>query len=129
MQLGIFSKVFERSSLQDTVAAVVEHGFAVVQFDLVCAGLESMPAAISDEQADEIRREHAAHGIAMSAVSGTFNMIHPDVRQRADGLASLKTIIAAARPMGTSVVTLCTGSRDPHNMWRRHPDNDTPAAW
>jgi sugar phosphate isomerase/epimerase len=26
-------------------------------------------------------------------------------------------------------VTLCTGSRDPQSMWKRHPDNDTPAAW
>ena len=27
------------------------------------------------------------------------------------------------------MITLCTGSRDPDNMWRRHPDNDTPEAW
>ncbi len=129
MQLAIFSKTFERSSLQDTLDAVVEHGFAAVQFDLVCAGLESMPAVIPDDLADEIRRAHAARGVVMSAVSGTFNMIHPDVGQRADGLERLKVIIASARRLGTSVVTLCTGTRDPHNMWRRHPDNDTPAAW
>ncbi len=27
------------------------------------------------------------------------------------------------------MVTLCTGSRDPEDMWRRHPDNGTPEAW
>jgi sugar phosphate isomerase/epimerase len=26
-------------------------------------------------------------------------------------------------------VTLCTGTRDPEGMWRRHPDNDAPEAW
>ncbi len=27
--------------------------------------------------------------------------------------------------MGTSVITLCTGPRDPSEMWRHHPDNHT----
>ena len=31
--------------------------------------------------------------------------------------------------MGTSKIHLCTGTRDRDNMWRRHPENDSPAAW
>jgi sugar phosphate isomerase/epimerase len=31
--------------------------------------------------------------------------------------------------MGTRLVTLCTGTRDPHDRWRSHPDNATPEAW
>ncbi len=31
--------------------------------------------------------------------------------------------------MGAPVVTLCTGSRNPSNMWKHHPDNGTAAAW
>ena len=27
------------------------------------------------------------------------------------------------------MVTLCTGTRDPQNMWRAHPDNQTAQAW
>ena len=27
------------------------------------------------------------------------------------------------------MITLCTGTRDRYNMWRRHPDNGTPEAW
>jgi len=27
------------------------------------------------------------------------------------------------------VITLCTGTLDPENMWRRHPENDSPQAW
>jgi sugar phosphate isomerase/epimerase len=27
------------------------------------------------------------------------------------------------------VVTLCTGTRDPEDMWRAHPDNAGPQAW
>ena len=48
---------------------------------------------------------------------------------RADGLCNLRVLAAACEKLGTSVITLCTGTRDPDNMWRRHPDNDTPEAW
>jgi sugar phosphate isomerase/epimerase len=27
------------------------------------------------------------------------------------------------------VITLCTGSRDPVNMWKWHPDNDSKKTW
>jgi sugar phosphate isomerase/epimerase len=27
------------------------------------------------------------------------------------------------------VITLCTGTRDPEDMWRYHPENDSPGAW
>jgi sugar phosphate isomerase/epimerase len=48
---------------------------------------------------------------------------------RADGRRRLRELIAAAPGLGTRVVTLCTGSRDAEDMWRRHPDNRTPEAW
>ena len=31
--------------------------------------------------------------------------------------------------MGTSVITLCTGTRDPNNMWGWHPENASSQAW
>jgi sugar phosphate isomerase/epimerase len=41
----------------------------------------------------------------------------------------LEVLTGACRGMGTSVITLCTGTRDPEDMWRHHPDNDTPGSW
>jgi sugar phosphate isomerase/epimerase len=38
-------------------------------------------------------------------------------------------LASVCKQLGTDVITLCTGTRDPGDMWRRHPDNDTPAAW
>jgi sugar phosphate isomerase/epimerase len=38
-------------------------------------------------------------------------------------------LATACRGMGTSIITLCTGTRDPDNMWHRHPENDTDSAW
>ena len=56
-------------------------------------------------------------------------MIHPDPAHRRDGMRRLGVLAAACATLGTSVITLCTGTRDPENMWRWHPDNDTPEAW
>jgi sugar phosphate isomerase/epimerase len=36
---------------------------------------------------------------------------------------------AVCRPLGTSKIHICTGTRDRQSMWRRHPDNNTPEAW
>lgn len=129
MRLGIFAKTFVRSSLPATLDAVIAHGLDCVQFNMACCGMTSMPDRITLDLCEEIRGRMASRSIEMAAVSGTFNMIHPDRRCRRDGLERLQTLAGAARHMGTSIVTLCTGSRDAENMWRRHPDNDTPAAW
>lgn len=56
-------------------------------------------------------------------------MIHPDPKVRWDGLRRLGVLAGACERLGTSTVTLCTGTRDPEDMWRRHPDNATPEAW
>ena len=44
-------------------------------------------------------------------------------------LQRLRVLASACDRLGTSVITLCTGTRDPESMWRRHPDNDSPEAW
>jgi len=120
MDIGIFARTFSRPDLAATLDAVVDSGLATMQFNLALAGGESMPA---------IREQTERRGLTMAAVSGTYNMAHPDAGVRADGRRRLRELIAAAPALGTRVVTLCTGSRDAGDMWRRHPDNGTPEAW
>lgn len=48
---------------------------------------------------------------------------------RPDLATALDAVVASCRGLGTSVITLCTGTRDPDDMWRWHPDNSTPEAW
>ncbi len=88
-----------------------------------------MPDAIDLSVAQAIAAALAQRGIAMSAVSGTFNMIHPDVRERETGLRKLDTLAGVCKHLGTNVITLCSGTRNTASMWRRHPDNDLPDAW
>ena len=129
MQIGIMSGTFARATLEEALDCVVNHGMNCVQFNLSSAGVTEMPTHIDSELCDKIREEMGARNITMTALGGTYNMIHPDVQRRDDGLRKLRVLASACEKLGTSVITLCTGSRDPDNMWRRHPDNDTPEAW
>lgn len=128
-RLGIFAKTFSGSDPTDVLQAVKAAGYGCAQFNLACAGLDPAPA----EVAPEVRRAVAAAtrdtGVALVALSGTVNMIHPDRAVRAEGQRRLSTVIAVAADCGIPMVTLCTGTRDPNDPWRAHPDNAGLAAW
>ena len=129
IQLGIFAKTFPGSDPKTVLAAVRAAGYTATQYNMACSGLAAMPDAIELPAAQAVA--HAAHeqGVSMTAVSGTYNMIHPDPAVRAAGHARLATLAASCAALGTRVITLCTGTRDAQDQWRAHPDNTTPEAW
>ena len=129
IQIGILLGTFGGPTLEARLDGAKACGLDCVQLSLDCAGLPAMPEEISPELARRIRREATARGITIASVQGTFNMCHPDGEQRRAGLRRLRVLAEACPRLGASKVHLCTGTRDPGNMWRRHPDNDTAAAW
>lgn len=129
VRLGIFAKTFARSSPEGVFDALASHDLRETQFNMSVAGLPSMPDEIDPALADRVREAAAKLNITVAAVSGTFNMAHPDEEVRRDGLRRLGVIAGACQRLGTSMITLCTGTRDRKNMWRRHPGNGTPEAW
>ena len=129
MQLGIFAKTFSANGALPVLQAVKQAGYDVAQFNMACVGLPSMPETIAPSIAKEIATASSTSGVTIAAVSGTYNMIHPDPAVRTDGLARLATIIRAAPSMGTRLVTLCTGTRNPVDQWKHHPDNSSKEAW
>lgn len=129
MSLGIFAKTFPRPTVEEVFAAVARHHLRCVQFNFSSAGLPSLPDQIELPVLKRIAKAAAEHRLEIAAVSGTFNMIHLDPSHRRDGLRKLGIVAGACTHLSTGVVTLCTGTRDPHDMWRRHPDNDSPEAW
>jgi sugar phosphate isomerase/epimerase len=138
-RLGVLTSEFERPSLAATLDAIVGHNIGAVQFQLGSAvpsvplrtalqmGLDVLGAHLSPAFCQEIRGQLAERGLVLAAVDGTFNMIDPDEKRRWTNLGYLQQLVECCAALGTSVVTLCTGSRD-EIMWRRHPDNDTPEA-
>jgi sugar phosphate isomerase/epimerase len=129
MRLGIFAKTFARPTLEETLDAIASHGLTDVQFNMSCVGLPTLPDAIDLGLCDRIAAAFQARGLTMAAISGTYNMIHPDQARRSAYSARLARLADACSRLGTGVITLCTGTRDPSDMWRRHPDNETASAW
>jgi sugar phosphate isomerase/epimerase len=130
MQIGIFAKTFP-GTLEQCLDAVAASGLRTIQFNFSCLGpgAPSLPDRIEDALAQRISQETTRRGITIAAVSGTFNMIDPDYAKRQAGLRRLRVLAGACHAIGTSIVTLCTGTRDPADMWRAHPANASPAAW
>ncbi|NJM84621.1 MAG: sugar phosphate isomerase/epimerase [Tabrizicola sp.] len=129
MRLGIFAKTFAGDDPLTVLRAAKAAGYAAVQYNLACSGLPPMPDALTGAESAAVAEASAATDVAIAAVSGTYNMIHPDPAVRATGLRRLAVLIDHAAAMGTGMVTLCTGTRDPLDQWRHHPDNASPEAW
>jgi sugar phosphate isomerase/epimerase len=127
--LGIFAKTFPRPTLEENLDAVRSHGLGVVQYNLACAGLPSLPERIEPRLAQQIGAAAASRRITIVAVSGTFNMIDPVKERRDAGMRRLGQLAGACALLGTKIITLCTGTRDPDDMWRGHPANGRPDAW
>ena len=129
MRLGIFARTFSRPTVEGVFDAVREHQLDCVQFNMACAGLPTLPDDIAPSLAIRIHEASMSRGTEIAAVSGTYNMAHPDPEARQAGLRRLRTLASACHGMGTPVITLCTGTRDPENMWRWHPENASSQAW
>jgi sugar phosphate isomerase/epimerase len=129
VQLGIFAKTFARPTVEEVFDAVAGHGLRCLQFNFACAGLPSLPDQVEPALLDRVRKAATERRLTLAAVSATFNMIHPDPQQRRAGRRRLDVIAGTCARLDTRLVTLCSGTRDPEDMWRRHPDNDSPAAW
>src|SRR4051812_48131786 len=129
MRIGIFAKTFPGSSPLEVFKAAAAAGYQSVQYNMACSGLSSLPDEISDDIADDVRSAWRETGIGIAAISATYNMIHPVLAIREAGRRSFEVIASQAGRMGSRFLTVCTGSCDPDDQWRHHPDNSTGVAW
>ncbi|MDW7659522.1 MAG: sugar phosphate isomerase/epimerase [Bacillota bacterium] len=129
MKLGICTTDFGTQPVEDLFARIKGYGFSQVQFDFASVGEEELPAAIDSRLINRIRRSLRENQLEIVAINGTFNMIHPDPAERSRGIERFPVMVDAARQLGCRIVTLCTGTNDPDDMWRWHPDNGSEQSW
>lgn len=129
MKIGVFAKTFPGRTPEAVLRQSADAGFEGVQYNMSCSGLSAMPDAIAPHEASAVAAAATLAGQEVFAVSATYNMIHPDPAVRRAGERHLAVIAASCRGMGTSLVTLCTGTRDGEDQWRHHPENASPEAW
>jgi sugar phosphate isomerase/epimerase len=129
MKLGIFAKTFSRPTIEELFQSIAGYGLYSAQFNLSCAGLEPLPKNVPAELAQRIADSAKQAEVELSAISGTFNMAHPDPVDRSGNLSKFKVLCEVAASIRIPVITLCTGTRDPVNMWKWHSENDSKEAW
>ena len=129
MRIGVFAKTFPGRDPEGVLRQSAEAGFEGVQYNMACSGLAAMPDHIPEDAVEAVAAAARVTGQLIFAVSGTYNMIHPDPAVRRAGERRLAVIAGACRGMGSPLITLCTGTRDPDDQWRHHPDNATREAW
>ncbi|HEX3388211.1 MAG TPA: sugar phosphate isomerase/epimerase [Streptosporangiaceae bacterium] len=129
--LGIFARTFRRETAAQVAAAVQQAGFGLVQLNLSSFGLPTIPSdeVLAGLDLPGIRGVFADHGITIWGVSLTYNMIDPDAGRRARATAQARAFIGRIPELGAQVATLCTGTRDPADIWSGHPDNARDSAW
>lgn len=129
MEPGIFAKVFARPTWTEVLDAVAATGLRPVHFNMQCVAGDPMPEEIDPAVCYAIRAAVEDRQLLMASISGTFNMAHPDAQYRRDMLRRFRTLAAACPALGVKIISLCTGTRDPEDKWRAHPDNRSPEAW
>lgn len=128
-RLGIFARTFVRDRADEVAAAVADAGYPLAHWNFAAIGLPTLAAAVDESVFLDVRHAFAAVRIGIPSISATYNVIHPQPGVRAQQTAEAVRLIGLAPLLGADVVTLCTGTRDPENMWRAHPDNTSPEAW
>ena len=129
MELGIFSRTYQLIGMDKILAQAAQDGFQTIQFNFSSAGLPSLPKDWPEATVKGVMASAKQSGLTICALSGTYNMAHPDVARRQADRVGFTNVVRAAEFMQVPLVTLCTGSRDAENMWSAHTDNGSPEAW
>jgi sugar phosphate isomerase/epimerase len=128
-RLGIFARTFSRETPEAVAAEVQQAGFALAHWNFAALGRPTLADGVDDEAFVRVRASFDAVGVAIPSVSATYNVVHPDKELRERQTAAAVDLIGRIPSLGADVATLCSGTRDPENMWRNHPDNARPDSW
>ena len=139
---GVCSTDFESTAHAPYTAEILfakmkEYGFEAVQFAFSSIaetafqpnGQIEIPAEIPSAAIQATAENAAKYEIPVEVINGTFNMAHPDAAVRAEGIRRFEILCRAAKELGASYISLCSGTRNPDHLWSPHPDNDTEDAW
>jgi sugar phosphate isomerase/epimerase len=129
VELGVFSRTYQPAGIERIFPRIAQDGFQTIQFNFSSAGLPSLPEDWPEAAIQEVMASATRSRLTICALSGTYNMAHPDVARRASDRIGFANIVRAARVMQVPLVTLCTGSRHATDMWSAHPDNGSAEAW
>ena len=102
MYPAIFSRTYPSKRIKEVLEAIQADGFEGAQMNLSSFGMDSLPTSLDNAALASGTAEAKRLGIAFAALSGTYNMAHPDPvtrRARRPGLLNvLKAATSAPQP-------------------------------
>jgi sugar phosphate isomerase/epimerase len=128
-RLGIFARTFLRDTPEDVAVEVARAGYALAHWNFAAIGLPTLAPDLASEMFARVRAAFAAQDVAIPSVSVTFNIAHPDRDRRERETAAAVGLIARLPELGADLATLCSGTRDPRDIWRSHSRNADADAW
>ena len=129
MNIGIFSKTYENATLEESFQKLNKDGIYHIQFNFASAGLSPLPEVISEEILNKIQTLAKQYSINLDILTGTFNMIDPDIEARNRSIQQFELQCRAAHELHIPIVSLCTGSKHPESKWKWHDDNLKEESW
>lgn len=114
MERAIFSRTYHTTDLAETCGLIHADGMRHTQFNLANAGMKTLPDEFDEQRIEAVRFGLKVCGITAYALTGTFNLIDPDLEctgKRESDSSGIQCRIAKA--LGIPIVTLCTGSKHP----------------
>ena len=121
--IGIFSDIAPGTDAE-RASAISAAGFDCVQLRV------GLPTEAIDERAlAALAAPYRDHGIAVVAIAGYTNLVHPDPALREAGVARVERLLAASAEAGCGPVCTESGSRHAERIRPDHPANVGPVAW
>jgi len=137
MNIGICTTDFNTDTADRIFGKISDLGLDVTQFafasvketEFIPDDHIELPEQIQNSAMNAILRASEHHGVKITAVNGTYNMAHFDEEVRKEGLKRFDGFARAAKELGASNISLCSGTRSRVTLWSPHEDNGTEAAW
>ena len=114
MELGIFSRTYQPIGIDRIFAQIAQDGFQTYPVQFLECGAAFPPEGLARGDSQGVMASASQSGLTICALSGTYNMAHPDVARRRSDRIGFTNVVRAAEFMQVPLVTLCTGSRDAH---------------
>jgi sugar phosphate isomerase/epimerase len=128
-RLGVHTQLFRGSP--ETVADTCRRlGLTCVQLTPAFPGYSFRhPVEITPERCRRVAEAFHAAGVTIACLSGSTNLLDPDLDRRHRGILRLHALVRRCRAFGTDRLVTGSGSLTPDSALAPSPDNRSPEAW
>ena len=128
MNIGIRAHDIENRPLEELVKEIAGKGFTSVQLALSKSfdDINTARGSLSPGLAHYIGSAFASNDIQIAVLGCYFNMIHPDLVERRNGIERFKEHIRFARDFGCSIVATETGNVHPEISYTEENFREEP---